>query len=173
MEEDARAYIVEIILALEFLHKSGIVYRDLKPENVVLTTDGHIKLTETGIRKLPANILLDEKYQSENLAYLPPEILKNQPYDKSTDWYCLGVLLFELLIGEAPYYKQTKEDMIENIMTGPLNFPDSVSMEARDFIFKLMQRSPSKRLGSSERDADELKAHKFFEGIDWIIAKNG
>jgi len=62
MEEDARAYIVEIILALEFLHKSGIVYRDLKPENVVLTTDGHIKLTETGIRKLPANILLDEKY---------------------------------------------------------------------------------------------------------------
>ena len=78
-----------------------------------------------------------------------------------------------MLVGEAPFFKNNKENMIENIMTGPLNFPDSVSMDARDFIFKLMQRSPSKRLGASERDAFEIKSHSFFEDIDWDVAKNG
>ena len=103
-EDQARIYICEIILAIEFLHANGIIYRDMKPENVLVNSDGHLKLTDFGLSKE----IKEEYYNSNSFcgshAYLAPEMLENKPHGKSIDWYGVGTILYEFLIGVPPYF---------------------------------------------------------------------
>lgn len=172
-EAEARSYICEIIIALEFLHKNEIIFRDLKPENVVLNAKGHVKLTDFGLSKESVDETSGNSSFVGSIAYLAPEILKKQKHFKSLDWYLTGLLLYEMIVGQPPYYKNNRKELFENIMTGPLRIPQSMSMEARDLILNLLNRNPKKRLGAGPEDANELKRHAFFNGIDWNVVESG
>lgn len=166
-EEEARLYICEVIIAIEFLHKNKIIFRDLKPENIVLDKNGHLKLTDFGLSKENVGDLWDNKSFVGSIAYLAPEILKKQPHSRSLDWYLTGVLLYEMLVGIPPYYNNNRKILFENIQTGPLRIPHTMSLEARDLILNLLNRNPKKRMGAGEADSEELKRHAFFKDIKW------
>ena len=116
----AKIYTCEIILALEYLHKNGVIYRDLKPDNILISASGHLKLADFGLSKM----YVDESYSSNSFvgthAYLAPEIVAKLSYGKSVDWYGLGAVLYEFCVGRPPFYQERLEDLYENIQTGPL-----------------------------------------------------
>ncbi|CAG9320119.1 unnamed protein product [Blepharisma stoltei] len=165
-EYKARIYTCEILLALEELHRHGIIFRDLKPDNIVVDEDGHALLTDFGLSKEGVYDGDTAKSFCGSLAYLAPEMIRRQGHGKTVDWYLLGVLFYEMVVGIPPYFSNNKEELFNNIQKGKLKLPSSLSLEAKDLIIELLQRDPSKRLGA-KRDAEEIKAHKFFQGIDW------
>jgi serine/threonine protein kinase len=126
-ENDARLYIAEILLAIQYLHKREIIFRDLKPDNIVIDKDGHCKLTDFGLSKEG----IDDNYSAKSfcgsLAYLAPEMLERKGHGKSVDWYLLGVLLYEMLVGKTPYYSTNKDMLLENIQNGDLYLPRDMS----------------------------------------------
>jgi len=126
-ESDARLYIAEILLAIQYLHKREIIFRDLKPDNIVIDKDGHCKLTDFGLSKEG----IDDNYSAKSfcgsLAYLAPEMLERKGHGKSVDWYLLGVLLYEMLVGKTPYYSTNKDMLLENIKNGDLYLPRDMS----------------------------------------------
>ena len=166
-ESRAKFYICEIILALENLHKRNIIFRDLKPDNVVLDSDGHCKLTDFGLSKEGVYGNLGAKTFCGSIAYLAPEMLKKQGYGKAIDWYLLGVLFYEMLVGVTPYFYGKKEEIFYNIQFGELNIPSFISEGATDLLKKLLERDPSKRLGGRGRDASEIKEHYYFKDVNW------
>jgi serine/threonine protein kinase len=108
-EDRARFYLAEILLALEDLHKRDIIYRDLKPDNIVFDEDGHAMITDFGLSKVGISLNDQAKSFCGSPAYLAPEILRRQGHGKPVDWYLLGVLLYEMLVGIPPYYNNNKE----------------------------------------------------------------
>ncbi|CAD8154308.1 unnamed protein product [Paramecium pentaurelia] len=165
-ENIVKIFAAEITLALEALHSQGIIFRDLKPENIVLDADGHALLTDFGLSKSG----IDEEILNQSfcgtLAYLAPEMLMKKGHGRQVDWYMLGILIYELLVGAPPYYDSEKEVLKENIKKAPLRIPKCLSEEAKDIIVKLLIRNPKKRLGCKE-DAKEIKCHPWFNDIDW------
>ena len=166
-EQRAKIYICEVLLALENLHKQNIIYRDLKPDNVVLCDDGHCKLTDFGLSKEGVFEGDAAKSFCGSIAYLAPEMLQKKGHGKAVDWYLLGVLLYEMIIGVTPFFSNSKEQIFYNIENEKLVIPDYVSKEAADLIRKLLERDPNKRLGSSHSDAEEIKKEAFFKDIKW------
>ena len=166
-EKRAKFYLCEILLALEDLHKRNIIFRDLKPDNVVLDEEGHCKLTDFGLSKEGIDNNQYTKSFCGSIAYLAPEVLKKQGHGKAVDWYLLGVLLYEMLTGVTPYYDRNKNNLFYNIEQGKLTIPNFVSENAKSLLKGLLQKDPKKRLGGSARDAEEIKEHKFFEDVDW------
>ncbi|CAD8066782.1 unnamed protein product [Paramecium sonneborni] len=164
-EDVARFYICEIILALESLHKNCIIFRDLKPDNVVLDSKGHAKLTDFGLSKEGVYDNITKSFCG-SIAYLAPEVLMKRGHSRTVDWYLLGVLLYEMIVGMPPYYHQDREMLFENIKKGVLRIPKSMSEEAKDLIRSLLVRDPSQRLGA-KTDAEEIKKHSFFKNINW------
>jgi serine/threonine protein kinase len=131
-EDEAKFYIAEIILAISELHKSNIIYRDLKPDNVVIDDEGHAKLIDFGMAKSG----IKDVYQGADtfcgsVKYLAPEMLRKIGHGKALDWYLVGVLLYEMLIGMTPYYSQDREELFSNIISGKLRMPKSISSEAK------------------------------------------
>ncbi|CAD8149358.1 unnamed protein product [Paramecium pentaurelia] len=164
-EDVARFYICEVILALETLHKNCIIFRDLKPDNVVLDTKGHAKLTDFGLSKEGVYDNLTKSFCG-SIAYLAPEVLMKRGHSRTIDWYLVGVLLYEMIVGMPPYYNQDREMLFENIKKGVLRIPRTMSEEAKDLIRSLLVRDPSQRLGA-KADAEEIKKHVFFKNINW------
>lgn len=166
-EEKTRFYIWEIILAVEDLHKRGIIYRDLKPDNIVLDKKGHAKLTDFGLSKENMEkIDFTTKSFCGSYAYLAPEMIKKEGHTMSLDWYLLGVLLYEMLEGFPPYYCDDKDILMENIIEHDLKVPKNISKYAQDLISKLLDKDPENRLGNKE-GATEIKSHPWFGSINW------
>ncbi|TFK47364.1 AGC/Akt protein kinase [Heliocybe sulcata] len=171
-EDRSRFYAAELLCALEHLHGFNVVYRDLKPENILLDYTGHIALCDFGLCKL--NMSETEKTNTfcGTPEYIAPELLLNQGYTKTVDWWTLGVLLFEMMSGLPPFYDENVNVMYERILNDPLQFPPDISREAMSIITGLLQRDPAKRLGAN--GAEEIKRHPFFSRyIDWqkLLAK--
>ena len=174
-EDRARLYIAEVLLALQDLHKRDIIYRDLKPDNVVLDDNGHALLTDFGLSKEGVlEVNKGAKSFCGSIAYLAPEMLRRVGHGKSVDWYLLGVLLYEMLVGSPPYFSGNKEELFHNIINGPLKLPRSISSEAKNLMVSLLNRNPTKRLGAGPEGAAEIMKHKFFESINWddVMQKN-
>lgn len=104
------------------------------------------------------------------MAYLAPEMLKRSGHGKSVDWYLLGVLLYEMLVGVPPYFTQNKDQMFYNIQKGYLKIPSNLSIDAKSLLIGLLNRNPQKRLGASKYDAEDIKKHPFFKDINWEAA---
>ena len=123
----------EILLAIEELHKQGILFRDLKPDNVVLDKDGHAVLTDFGLSKEGMNNENADSFCG-SYAYLAPEMLKREGHGKSVDWYLLGVFLYEMLFGIPPYYDHDRDKLFENILQSELTFSYEISENAKDLL---------------------------------------
>ena len=167
--DKTRFYILELVLALESLHKNNMVYRDLKPENILLDSKGHVKLTDFGLSK----ILEDEDDKAFTLCgtpqYLAPEVLLKQGYDKMVDWWSLGCVMYEMLMGRLPF--AIKRGMINlKIYEKKVDYPRKISNEARDLIEKFLVVNPTERLGYGPNGTDDIKNHPFFNGVDWDLA---
>lgn len=168
----ARFYAAEITSALEYLHNSDIIYRDLKPENILLDSDGHIKLTDFGLAK--ENFVKRNRGRTHTFCgtpeYLAPEILRKESYGFSIDWWCLGSVLYEMLVGLPPFYSKDTQEMFQKIQNEKLKFPPYVGIRSRSIISGLLHRSPYFRLGTGSNNTSNpqaVKQHPFFEGIDW------
>lgn len=164
-EERVRFYAAEISTGLEYLHNNGVIYRDLKPENLLLTNEGHIIMTDFGLSKEGLNSSDDRTATfCGTPEYLAPEILEGKGYGKAVDWWSFGTLVFEMLTGLPPFYCEDVQQMYSKIMTAELIIPDSVSANAADLVTKLLERDPEKRLQNPEI----IKTHPFFSSIDWV-----
>ncbi|ABN64661.2 Serine/threonine-protein kinase [Scheffersomyces stipitis CBS 6054] len=160
----SRFYIAELLTALESLHELNVIYRDLKPENILLDYQGHIALCDFGLCKL--NMSNDDKTNTfcGTPEYLAPELLLNQGYTRSVDWWTLGTLLYEMLTGLPPFYDDDVPTMYRKILQNPLRFPSFLEgTDAQDLLVKLLQKDPNLRMN----DAHEIKNHPFFKDIDW------
>ncbi|CAM9566566.1 unnamed protein product, partial [Phaeothamnion confervicola] len=167
-EPRAKFYAAEITLALHHVHKLDIIYRDLKPENVLLDAQGHVRLTDFGLSKEGiTNTTSGAHSFCGTPEYLAPEILNRQGHGRAVDWWSLGALLYEMLTGLPPFYCQERERLFEKIRRGQLSYPTYLSEQAQGILQGLLTRDPSKRLGSSDDDAEEVKRHPFFAGTDW------
>ncbi|KAK8806980.1 hypothetical protein WA158_003739 [Blastocystis sp. Blastoise] len=167
-EERSKFYAAEITLALEHLHRYGVIYRDLKPENVLLTEEGHVALTDFGLSKEGVDSpFTGAKSFCGTPEYLAPEVLNRTGHGKAVDWWSLGALLYEMLTGWPPFYSKDQERLFNKIKKAPLEIPANIPAEASDLLTKLLERDVTKRLGSGPTDAEEIKNHPFFKNIDW------
>jgi len=173
LEEHACFYVAEITLALEHLHRQGIIYRDLKPENILLDSRGHVKLTDFGLCK---ESIIDETSVTHTfcgtIEYMAPEILTRSGHGKAVDWWSLGALMYDMLSGSPPFTAENRKKTIEKILRGKLNLPPYLTPDARDLIRRFLKRQVAQRLGSGPTDADSIKVHPFFQHINWADVIN-
>ena len=140
----------------------------MKPDNVVLDDDGHALLTDFGLSKEGVlEVSQGAKSFCGSIAYLAPEMLRRKGHGKSVDWYLLGVLLYEMLVGVPPYFSGNKDELFKNIMEGPLKLPRSISSEAKNLMVSLLNRNPSRRLGAGPEGALEIMRHPFFQSLNF------
>jgi Protein kinase domain/Ankyrin repeats (many copies)/Ankyrin repeat len=167
-DQAARFYLAEVILALEYLHSLDIIYRDLKPANILLDKEGHIKLADFGLAKENVNNQNPAKTLAGTPAYLPPETLTQTGTSKPADIYGLGPLLYEMLTGLPPYYSRNVDQIYNNIKQGHLSFPPFVSDLAQNFVKQVMKKAPEKR-----PTINNIKRSPFFRKLDWdaLLAK--
>jgi serine/threonine protein kinase len=139
-EPRAKFYVSEILLGLEYLHKNGIIYRDLKPENVLLDSEGHVRLTDFGLSKCGVDDENPKAYTFCGTAeYLAPEILKSQGYNKSVDFWSLGALLYYMLSGAPPHYSKNKSEIFKNVLSKPIEPLFNVSAGCGDLLMRLLK----------------------------------
>ncbi|XP_017272208.1 microtubule-associated serine/threonine-protein kinase 1 isoform X2 [Kryptolebias marmoratus] len=181
--EMARMYFAETVLALEYLHNYGIVHRDLKPDNLLITSMGHIKLTDFGLSKIGLMSLTTNLYEGHiekdtrefldkqvcgTPEYIAPEVILRQGYGKPVDWWAMGIILYEFLVGCVPFFGDTPEELFGQVITDDIVWPegdDALPVDAQHLISSLLQTNPLLRLGTG--GAFEVKQHSFFTEVDW------
>ncbi|CAD0095796.1 unnamed protein product [Aureobasidium vineae] len=167
-EEVASFYMAEMVLALEHLHRNvRVVYRDLKPENCLLDSDGHLLLTDFGLSK----VALEEDSCSSFLGtveYMAPEVVQATSYGFAVDWWSLGAIGFDLLTGSPPFGGNNNAKIQQNILKQKLQLPYFLGPDSKDLLTRLLRKEPNKRLGANmPKDLDIIKKHRFFRRIDW------
>jgi serum/glucocorticoid-regulated kinase 2 len=169
-EEVVRFYIAQIIMALGELHSKGIMHRDLKLENIMVDENGYIKLIDYGLAKIIANDELAMSYCGTP-EYLAPEMVDNKGHDMTVDWWAVGVLIYEMLIGVTPFFNRNRQVLMSKIRHSKIVFPDrehyeiAYSDELVDLVSGLLKKDKGQRLGA-KGDATEILAHPFFSAID-------
>lgn len=158
-----------MILALEHIHERNIIYRDLKPENVLIDRDGYIKITDFGLSRMQVSGNHDAKSICGTPEYLAPEIISKQGYGKPIDWWTLGCIIYEMLIGQPPFYVDNRQELFRRIQEAEPHYSDKLSETAKNLLQGLLTKDPTKRLGSSP---DKLvRDHGWFNGINWEYLK--
>ncbi|XP_061457438.1 microtubule-associated serine/threonine-protein kinase 3 isoform X2 [Rhineura floridana] len=179
----ARMYFAETVLALEYLHNYGIVHRDLKPDNLLITSMGHIKLTDFGLSKIGLMNMTTNLYEGHlekdtrefvdkqvcgTPEYIAPEVILNQGYGKPVDWWAMGIILYEFLVGCVPFFGDTPEELFGQVISDEIIWPEgdeALPADSQDLIMWLLRHCPLDRLGTG--GAHEVKQHAFFRNLDW------
>ncbi|XP_013917456.1 PREDICTED: microtubule-associated serine/threonine-protein kinase 3-like [Thamnophis sirtalis] len=179
----ARMYFAETVLALEYLHNYGIVHRDLKPDNLLVTSMGHIKLTDFGLSKVGLMSMTTNLYEGHiekdarefldkqvcgTPEYIAPEVILRQGYGKPVDWWSMGIILYEFLVGCVPFFGDTPEELFGQVISDEINWPEKDEApppDAQDLIALLLRQNPLERLGTG--GTYEVKQHQFFQNLDW------
>ncbi|XP_062522733.1 protein kinase C delta type-like [Corticium candelabrum] len=165
-EARTRFYSAEIVLGLQFLHAKGIIYRDLKLDNVMLDGEGHVKIADFGMCK--ENVMGAATTQTfcGTPDYIAPEIVEGKYYNRAVDWWSFGVLVYEMLVGQSPFTGDDEDDLFESILHDNVTYPRWLSSEAVSFVSKLLDRDPKSRLGM-QQDSEPIRGESFFSSIDW------
>ncbi|EJF63358.1 hypothetical protein DICSQDRAFT_102551 [Dichomitus squalens LYAD-421 SS1] len=163
----AKFYASEVLLALEYFHANGIIYRDLKLDNILLTLDGHVKVADYGLCK-------EEMWYGSTTStfcgtpeFMAPEILLEQRYGRAVDWWAFGVLMYEMLLGQSPFRGDDEDEIFDAILEDEPLYPITMPRDAVSVLQKLLTRDPSRRLGSGKADAEEIKRHPFFKDVNF------
>eukprot|EP00127_Corallochytrium_limacisporum_P001705 Clim_evm42s77 gene=Clim_evmTU42s77 len=175
-EDRGKFYSAEILCGLGYLHSKGIIYRDLKLDNLLLDRHGHIKIADYGLCKL--NMLNEDGTDRTTGTFcgtpefIAPEILQEDQYTRVVDWWSFGVLVYEMILGQSPFPGEDDVEIFENIMRNRVHYPRWLSPEASSLIQSLLVKDPTKRLGASRQDADEIKQHIFFADMNFDDVEN-
>ncbi|XP_056265159.1 serine/threonine-protein kinase N1 isoform X2 [Pseudoliparis swirei] len=166
-EPRAVFYAACVVLGLQFLHDHKIVYRDLKLDNLLLDTDGYVKIADFGLCKEGMGFGDRTSTFCGTPEFLAPEVLTDASYTRAVDWWGLGVLIYEMLVGESPFPGDDEEEVFDSIVNDEVRYPRFLSTEAIGIMRRLLRRNPERRLGSGEKDAEEVKKQPFFRNVDW------
>ncbi|KAJ1779234.1 cAMP-dependent protein kinase catalytic subunit [Coemansia sp. RSA 1807] len=160
----AKFYAAEVLLALEYMHARNIIWRDTKPENILLDERGHVKLTDMGFAKK----VVDRTWTLCGTPdYLAPEVIQAKGYGRSVDWWALGILIFEMIAGYPPFYDEDHYRLYEKILAGRIQWPPQFDPVARDLVSHLLTADLSRRLGNLHRGSADIKEHRWFAEVDW------
>ena len=163
----AKFYACEVLLALQYFHSKGIIYRDLKLDNILLTLDGHVKVADYGLCK-------EEMWYGKTTStfcgtpeFMAPEILLEQRYGRAVDWWAFGVLTYEMLLGQSPFRGDDEDEIFDAILEDEPLYPITMPRDAVSLLQRLLTRDPARRLGAGEADAEDIKRHLFFKDVNF------
>ncbi|GMT34396.1 hypothetical protein PFISCL1PPCAC_25693 [Pristionchus fissidentatus] len=166
-EERSCFYAACVLLGLKFLHENNIIYRDLKLDNLLMDRDGYVKLADFGLCKEKMGPHDRTATFCGTPEFLAPEILTDASYTRAIDWWGLGVLIFEMLVGEPPFSGEDEEEIFDSIVNDDVRYPRFLSIESISIMRRLMRKTPEKRIGNGEKDAAEVQSQRFFKHINW------
>jgi serine/threonine protein kinase len=163
-------YAACVVAAFDYLHNKNFIFRDLKPENLLVDAEGYVKLTDFGFCK-------EVKHKTWTMCgtpeYMAPEVIKNKGHGKGVDWWCLGILIYEIIVTHSPFFgKGSIMDLYQRIIMGEYRIPSKVDPAAVNIISGLLQGKPHQRLGVVQGGASKIKSHAFFDSIDWTALHN-
>ena len=166
----SRFFAAQIALMFEYLHSSNIIYRDLKPENLLINPDGYLKLTDFGFAKIVDGRTYTLCGTPE---YLAPEILLNKGHGKPVDWWTLGIIIYEMLAGIDPFSDEDPMSIYQKILKGKIKFPRNFDKNGKSIVKHLLVSDLTKRYGNLKNGVNDIKNHRFFAGVDWqrLISK--
>lgn len=160
-------YTACVVLGLQYLHENKIIYRDLKLDNLLLDTEGYVKIADFGLCKEGMGYGDRTGTFCGTPEFLAPEVLTETSYTRAVDWWGLGVLIFEMLVGESPFPGDDEEEVFDSIVNDEVRYPRFLSLEAIAIMRRLLRKNPERRLGASERDAEDVKKQAFFRNVSW------